>query len=118
MQNERRLLLGDAWDDEWTKHPRLFTSSIGAPMHPDLPYNMLHKMLKRHGMPPVSLHSLRHTNATVMIGKGADVRTVSGRLGHSQTSTTLNIYAEFLQSSDRAASEGVADALIRRKTEA
>ena len=117
-QNERRLLLGDAWDDEWTKHPRLFTSSIGAPMHPDLPYNMLHKMLKRHGMPPVSLHSLRHTNATVMIGKGADVRTVSGRLGHSQTSTTLNIYAEFLQSSDRAASEGVADALIRRKTEA
>ena len=75
-------------------------------------------MIKRHGMPPVSLHSLRHTNATVMIGKGADVRTVSGRLGHSQTSTTLNIYAEFLQSSDRAASEGVADALIRRKTEA
>lgn len=114
-QNERRLLLGDAWSAEWIKHPRLFTSSTGAPMHPDVPYNMLHKMLKRHGMEPVSLHSLRHTNATLLIGSGADVRTVSGRLGHSQTSTTLNIYAEFLQSADKAASEALANALLRKK---
>ena len=115
-QNERRLLLGDAWSAEWAEHPRLFTSTTGTPLHPDVPYNMLHKMLKRHGMEPVSLHSLRHTNATLMIGGGADVRTVSGRLGHSQTSTTLNIYAEFLQSADKAASEGLADTLLRQKS--
>lgn len=44
-----------------------------------------------------------------------DVRTVSGRLGHSQTSTTLNIYAEFLQSADKAVSESIVDALLRNK---
>lgn len=43
------------------------------------------------------------------------MRTVSGRLGHSQTSTTLNIYAEFLQSADKAASETLADTLLRKK---
>lgn len=116
-QAERRLQMGDMWSPEWTEHPRLFTSSTGEPMHPDLPYNMLHKMLKRHGMEPVSLHSLRHTNATLLIGSGTDVRTVSGRLGHSQTSTTLNIYAEFLQSADKAASESLADTLLRGKKE-
>ena len=85
-------------------------------MHPNTPYQELQKLLKRYDMPQVSLHSLRHTNATLLIGSGADVRTVSGRLGHSQTSTTLNIYAEFLQSADKAASESIADTLLRRKT--
>ena len=117
-QNEQRLRLGDAWDAEWTKHPRLFTKADGRPMHPNTPYKELQKLLERNGMPSVSLHSLRHTNATLLIGKGADVRTVSGRLGHSQASTTLNIYAEFLQSADKAASEDLADTLLRRKTEA
>lgn len=115
-QNERRLLLGNTWAEEWTEHPRLFTQFDGKPMHPNTPYQELQKLLKRYDMPQVSLHSLRHTNATLLIGSGADVRTVSGRLGHSQTSTTLNIYAEFLQSADKAASESIADTLLRRKT--
>lgn len=115
-QSEKKLRLGDAWDAEWTIHPRLFTKADGRPMHPNTPYKELQKLLERNGMEPVSLHSLRHTNATLMIGGGADVRTVSGRLGHSQTSTTLNIYAEFLQSADKAASEGLADTLLRQKS--
>ncbi len=49
-------------------------------MHPNTPYKELHKLLERNGMDAVSLHSLRHTNATLLIGSGADVRTVSGRL--------------------------------------
>lgn len=114
-QNERRLSVGDRWNKTWADHPRLFTSAEGKPMHPDRPYSMLQRFFKRHGMQPVSLHSLRHTNATLLIGSGADVRTVSGRLGHSQTSTTLNIYAEFLQSADKAASESIADTLMRKK---
>ena len=114
-QNEQRLRLGDAWSSEWADHPRLFTKADGRPMHPNTPYKELHKLLERNGMDAVSLHSLRHTNATLLIGSGADVRTVSGRLGHSQTSTTLNIYAEFLQSADKAASETLADTLLRKK---
>lgn len=112
-QGERRLRMGDKWSTEWSEHPRLFTKWDGNPMHPNTPYKELKKLLARNGMEQVSLHSLRHTNATLLINSGADVRTVSGRLGHSQTSTTMNIYAEFLQSADKAASETLADALLR-----
>lgn len=38
---------------------------------------------------------LRHTNTTLMIATGADIRSISYRLGHSNTSTTLNIYSHF-----------------------
>lgn len=113
-QEVLRAKLGERWDAAWTEHPRLFTQWDGKPMHPNAPYQEMQKILKRIGMPPYSLHSLRHTNATLLIGAGVDVRTVSGRLGHSQTSTTLNIYAEYLQSADTAASEMLADVLIRQ----
>lgn len=38
---------------------------------------------------------LRHTNTTLMIATSADIRSISCRLGHSNTSTTLNIYSHF-----------------------
>lgn len=53
----------------------------------------------------MTIHSLRHTNATLLIAGGVDIRTVSKRLGHSQASTTMNIYAHALQSADDAAAE-------------
>lgn len=45
----------------------------------DLPYNL-------------NVHSLRHTNASLLIANGTDVATVSSLLGHAQVSTTLDIY--------------------------
>lgn len=46
-----------------------------------------------------------------MIAEGTDIRTVSNRLGHAQTSTTLNIYAHALKSRDAVAAEHL-DALL------
>ena len=106
-QAARRLLLGDAWAVEWAEHPRLFTNQDGRPMSPSTPLNRLRRYLDKLGLPPVSLHSLRHTNATLLIQQGVSVRAVSGRLGHSQTSTTMNIYAHQLQSADAAAAEAL-----------
>ena len=76
-------------------------------MSPSTPLNRLRRYLDQLGLPPVSLHSLRHTNATLLIQQGVSVRAVSGRLGHSQTSTTMNIYAHQLQSADAAAAEAL-----------
>ena len=112
-QAARRLLLGDAWAAAWTEHPRIFTNQDGRPMSPSTPLNRLRRYLDKLGLPPVSLHSLRHTNATLLIQQGVSVRAVSGRLGHSQTSTTMNIYAHQLQSADAAAAEALDLALNR-----
>lgn len=50
-------------------------------------------------------------NASLLINSGADVRTVSASLGHSQVTTTLNIYAHTFAEAQARASEAVAAAL-------
>lgn len=106
-QNERRLSLGDQWFSGWADHPRLFTSRNGSPMCSSIPLNRLKRILNSANLPQVSLHSLRHTNASLLIEQGVNVRTVSSRLGHSQTSTTLNIYTHAFQSADASAAQAL-----------
>jgi integrase len=53
----------------------------------------------------VRLHDLRHFTATQLIGAGVDVRTVAGRLGHSDPSVTLRVYSHALEERDRAAAD-------------
>lgn len=108
-QSLRKLQLGDLWQNE---ADRIFTRWNGAPMHPNTPYNMLQKILKKNGMEYVSLHSLRHSNATILINSGASVKAVSARLGHSNVSTTLNIYTEQIKSADAAAAEAIDNVLL------
>ena len=52
----------------------------------------------------LNVHSLRHTAASLMISGGADVATVSGLLGHSQVSTTLDIYTHAFDEKKREVS--------------
>lgn len=47
-------------------------------------------------MKEVTCHSLRHTNITLQIAAGVPLTTVSGRAGHSRTSTTLKVYSHFI----------------------
>ena len=59
----------------------------------------------------VRFHDLRHFAATNLLSAGIDVRTVSGRLGHANASTTLGTYAHFVGAADRSAA-GVLGKLI------
>ena len=59
------------------------------------------------GFTGVRLHDLRHFVATRMLAAGVPVPTVSGRLGHANSSTTLNVYSHFLEASDREAAEAL-----------
>ena len=57
------------------------------------------------------LHQLRHFTATQLLAAGVDPRTVSGRLGHATTSTTLRIYAHAVEGRDQAAAGIIGDTL-------
>ena len=62
-------------------------------------------ILKKHGLPEqLNVHSLRHSNASLLIANGADVATVAGLLGHSQPSTTLDIYTHAFDKNKQEAS--------------
>lgn len=80
--------------DQWVKTDRLFTQWNGKPMNPNTPYVFLQKFCDRNDIPFKGVHSFRHAFATNLIASNeVDIRTVSALMGHSQTSTTLNIYA-------------------------
>jgi len=60
-----------------------------------------------------SLHALRHTAASFIIGSGIDARTAATILGHANPSVTLNVYAHALQGSEAAAIDILAERLDR-----
>jgi integrase len=55
------------------------------------------------GFDNMRLHDLRHFAATRMMTAGIPVRTVAGRLGHANPSTTLSVYTHFVEASDQDA---------------
>lgn len=110
-QAEERLLLGDAWHDEdW-----IFTTYDGHVMRPDYLTRWFNQFLKRKELPDIHLHSLRHTNATLLIAGGTNLQTVAGRLGHANASTTTKIYSHAIQSAEAAAVEALDNLLDKRR---
>ena len=88
----------------------VFTNSIdgSTPWRPESVTRSFSRLCARCGVVGVRLHDLRHYVATRLLTSGIDVRTVAGRLGHRNPSTTLNVYAHFLPGSDREASAALA----------
>lgn len=65
-------------------------------------------ILRKHGLPEsLNVHSLRHTNASLLIAGGTDVTTVAGLLGHAQPSTTLDIYSHAFDKNKHEASRAM-----------
>ena len=67
----------------------VFPNPDGKPQHSSTDRKAWLRLLKKAGIPAVSLHTARHTAATVMITSGVDVKTVQMVLGHSTPAFTL-----------------------------
>ena len=91
--------------------PWVFPSPTGGPMSPDSVLHMLHRVLKRAGLPEVRFHDLRHTFATLALQNGVDIKTVSGMLGHFSAGFTLDTYAHVTTSAKREAANTMGDVL-------
>ena len=85
--------------------PWVFPSPNGGPISPDSVLHMLHRVLKRAGLPKVRFHDLRHTFATLALQNGVDVKTVSGMLGHFSAGFTLDTYAHITSAAQRQAAK-------------
>ena len=81
------------------------------PMHPQSPTRYFKKFGQRYGVKDFHPHKLRHSSASIAITNGADVVSVSERLGHSDTAVTLRMYAHANEESIRRAGQTVRDAL-------
>jgi integrase len=70
------------------------------------------RLRDRLGLRHVKLHHLRHYAATTALAGGVDVRTVAGRLGHSQPTLTLRTYAHVVEAADRSAANVIGSTLL------
>lgn len=120
QQKEYMPSLGDKWRGPRNDTQKIFIQYNGEQMYLSTPYNKFKSIIRMCNtaiqddskkLPEITLHGLRHTNATLLISENTDVRTVSSLLGHQQTSTTMNIYAHSLHKKEKEAVDGLAKIL-------
>lgn len=75
------------------------------PVMPDSGYHRMKKLLKEAGLPNMRFYDLRHTFATHALTSGVDAKILSGILGHTKTSFTLDTYTHVTGDMHRRASE-------------
>ena len=91
----------------------LFTQENGSPMHPDSVTTWLDRFSKRNGLPHINPHKFRHTMASMLIYNHVDLVSVSKRLGHSQVSTTTDIYAHQIAEADHKNADILASVFLK-----
>ena len=104
---EQRLINGD----RWIETDMLFVQESGGVMHPDSVTGYCAKFLEKNNLPYFTPHSLRHSNISLMIAQGVDIKTVSTRAGHARVTTTGDIYAHQIKSANAKAAEKIGNIL-------
>ena len=87
-QNEERLFFGAAYRDG----NLIFAQEDGRPVDPRTFHRWHTSILKKAGLPHVRVHDLRHTFATLLLQAGENPENLRDLLGHTKTSTTLDLY--------------------------
>lgn len=127
MQKELCLKLGTLWEGyrgkEFDENYIFIQLKNGLRMDIDSPTQRFRSIINMYNetceneeekLPIIRLHDLRHTSATLLLGNGADISTVSHRLGHKQTSVTLNVYAHWMEENDKKAAD-ILESLLQKK---
>lgn len=91
----------------------VFTDELGVRQSPKSATNAVARIAESAGVSTTSLHALRHTAATLLIGSGVDVRTAASILGHANASVTLGVYSHVVAGAERIAIERLGERLER-----
>ena len=73
----------------------IFTWEDGRQYDPNYVSRMFTRAMTDYGRPEITLHNLRHTCCSMLINRGWDLKKLQYWTGHSDASTTLNIYSHF-----------------------
>jgi integrase len=97
----------------WQDHGLVFASEAGTLINPtNLRRRHFASLLKRAGLPAdTGFHDLRHTCATLLLGKGVHPKFVQELLGHANTAITLDTYSHVIPSMGDATARAMEDAL-------
>ena len=116
-----RILHDAMWDDvvesfdypeTWKGEFLIVHSRHGARVNKDTPSKWFRKFADAHGFQGVTFHDLRHIHATFLLQHHVDLQSVSSRMGHSDPSVTLKVYADAMPARDQDAAAAMDQLLI------
>jgi len=107
QQARHKALLGDDYQDG----DLICCVEDGSLWKPSAFTSAYRDLLRRHKLPGLNFHALRHSHASQLLKAGADVHLVSRRLGHAKAGFTLSTYAHMLPGQDEEAARRVDVAL-------
>lgn len=105
-QTRAHLAAGPAWANEWGL---CFTDSIGQCINPHTLWVNFKRIAASIGLPAARVHDLRHTNATLALLNGDDLKTVQANLGHATAAFTLQRYVHASEEMKRASANRMQD---------
>jgi len=100
-----------AWGPSWNDAGLVFTRENGLPLRPEYATRHFQALVEEAGLPAIRLHDLRHTNASLALLAGVEMKVVSERLGHSQISVTADLYTHVNRGLGRDAADRIAKVL-------
>ena len=106
-QNERRLQLGEVWQD----HDLVLDSGDGRPMRSDAVSGAFSALMRQAGFRSFTYHALRHGHVIALLMRGVNAKVVSERLGHSSVAFTMDVYSEVLPAMQEQAASAIESAL-------
>jgi integrase len=106
-QAEERFRMGAGWEDA----ELVFATEAGRPITASGLRRSYEPLLKRAGLPRMRFHDLRHTSATLLLGRGVHPKVVSEMLGHTRISTTLDLYSHVSMTMQQQAADAF-DAIL------
>ena len=107
-QLEERMKLAGLHED----HGLIFATNVGTPVNPEnLVKRSFKPLLKKAELTEIRFHDLRHTCATLLLGRGVHPKLVQELLGHATIAMTLDTYSHYLPSMGDQAASAMGDAL-------
>lgn len=115
LKKERKKQIQKRLKGERINDELIFFDKKGNPIGEDCISQRFRRFLIKKELKQIRFHDLRHAHATLLIQKNVNSKIVSDRLGHSNITTTLNIYAHTLKEMDREAGEKITEMLYEVK---
>lgn len=109
QQEVYKKLCGRCYNKEYLGY--LCVDEVGNILRPNYISESFPKLLKANGMRPIRFHDLRHSCASLLLANGVPMKQIQEWLGHSDFSTTANIYAHLDYSSKLSSAQAMANSL-------
>ena len=90
-QEQMKKVMRSAYSKEYTDY--VCVDALGKLYDPDFITEHFRQLLKKHNLKKIRFHDLRHSCASVLLAQGVPMKQIQEWLGHSDMSTTANIYS-------------------------